>query len=145
MASDATDSLVARWCLVRKTLVGSLASKPSGVTLPTASPARNALSAWPKLRLAPGGMHIRQQAARTANRAPASASTATMTPADALNAFENVGDTRTPDDVREEDEAAERAGDGEQVPAAGGLAHGSVFTSNGHRFTTKATMITKRY
>jgi len=55
------------------------------------------------------------------------------TPADPLNAVENVGDARTPDDVREEDDAAERAGDGEQMPAAGGMAHGSVFTLTGHR------------
>ena len=38
-------------------------------------------------------------------------------PADALNAVENVGDACTPDDVGEEDGAAERAGDGEQMPA----------------------------
>ena len=87
-----------RYRLTRREMVpceenlGGLAGEQSEwCHVSTASPA-DALSAWPKLRLAPGGMHIRQQAARTANRSARERKDRREAPADPLNALEDVGD-----------------------------------------------------
>src|SRR5688572_7619361 len=69
-ASDDAASRVARRCRVRNTFVGSLATRPSGVTLPMASPARYATNACRKGMRTSGAMQRRQHSARRTKRKP---------------------------------------------------------------------------
>ena len=58
--------------------------------------------ARPKLRLAPGGMHSRQHGGADREAQPRERQNGRETPADALDAVEDVGDTGSPDDLGEE-------------------------------------------
>ena len=114
----------------RKTLVGSLATRPSGVTLPSASPARNAANACFEVSR-PSRRHAgRQASARMTKRSPASAQDGHQAPADAPDAVEHLGVSRLPDGAGKEREATQRRRRGDDVPTTAG-GHGERMANSG--------------